>query len=538
MMQNQRRKRFPIITKKIIASILISGTLLCAAIFSVGYITFSRKFRLLYDSNLRAIAAAAKEVINPDSFEKYLATNEKDEEYNNIEAILQKFTDKFELNFIYVSQTAAPEYTSVTYIYDVVGKQTRFTPFPLGYNETYVEANYNKTARKVLEEGKTLIRHTMKTRSGSHITAMFPVYDSNNKIVAMCGAQKSIQEYVNSLASFAAITIVVSLVFAIVFSFLFSVFFNVKIISPLILITKETDHFASWGGKPSDKLLEIKNHDEIGILAHSLHQMEYDVCRNIEELTRVTAEKERIGTELNLAAKIQLDALPTGYPPFPERTEFDLFASMSPAKEVGGDLFNYQMIGQDKLLLLVGDVSGKGVPAALFMMTANTLISIYAENNLSPAEIFTKTNNKLCEGNESNLFVTAWLGILDLKSGELKYVNAGHPHPILYHGGQFSYLTEKPNFILAGMSGVPYKEYSLQIEKDDRLFIYTDGVTEATDSNEKLFGEERLMKAIQGTQSLNAPDTLVKIRKDIDAFAGDAEQFDDITMLQFIRKEI
>ena len=171
-------------------------------------------------------------------------------------------------------------------------------------------------------------------------------------------------------------------------------------------------------------------------------------------------------------------------------------------------------------------------------MTANTLISIYAENNLSPAEIFTKTNNKLCEGNESNLFVTAWLGILDLKSGELKYVNAGHPHPILYHGGQFSYLTEKPNFILAGMSGVPYREYSLQIEKGDRLFIYTDGVTEATDSNEKLFGEERLMKAIQGTQSLNAPDTLVKIRKDIDAFAGDAEQFDDITMLQFIRKEI
>ena len=125
-----------------------------------------------------------------------------------------------------------------------------------------------------------------------------------------------------------------------------------------------------------------------------------------------------------------------------------------------------------------------------------------------------------------------------MKSGELKYVNAGHPHPILYHGGQFSYLTEKPNFILAGMSGVPYKEYSLQIEKGDRLFIYTDGVTEATDSNEKLFGEERLMKAIQGTQSLNAPDTLVKIRKDIDAFAGDAEQFDDITMLQFIRKEI
>lgn len=537
MKQSQGKRRFPIITKKIIAGILISGTILCAAIFSVGYITFSRKFRLLYDSNLLAIAAAAKEVINPDSFEKYLATKERDQAYNNIEEILQKFTDKFELNFIYVSQTEAPEYTSVTYIYDVVGKNTRFTPFPLGYNETYIEANYNKTARKVLEEGKTLIRHTMKTRSGSHITAMFPVYDSNNRIVAMCGAQKSIQEYVNSLASFAAVTIIVSLLFAIVFSFLFSAFFNVHIISPLILITKETDHFASWGGKPSDKLLEIKNHDEIGILAHSVHQMEFDVCKNIEELTKVTAEKERIGTELNLATRIQLDALPTGYPPFPSRTDFDLFASMSPAKEVGGDLFNYEMIGKDRLLLTVGDVSGKGVPAALFMMTAKTLISTYAENNLSPAEIFTKTNCKLCEGNESNLFVTAWLGILDLKTGDLKYVNAGHPQPVLYHKGEFTYLTEKPNFILGGMSGVKYTEHSLKLEKNDRLFVYTDGVTEATRRDNTLFGEERLLAAIKETEKLSAPDTLIKMREKIDAFVGDAEQFDDITMLQFILKE-
>ena len=209
---------------------------------------------------------------------------------------------------------------------------------------------------------------------------------------------------------------------------------------------------------------------------------------------------------------------------------------MTPAKEVGGDLFDYVLLDQDHLMLVVGDVSGKGVPAALFMMTAKTLISSYAEQGLSPKEIFERTNNQLCKGNEENLFVTCWLGIFTFSRGELKYVNAGHPFPVLYQNKKFSFLSEKPNFVLGGMEGLPYKEYSITLGKGDRIFVYTDGVTEATNSEEKLFGDDRLLEAVQGSQEKNAPDTLTQIQSQIDSFVGEADQFDDITMLQFIVK--
>ena len=262
--------------------------------------------------------------------------------------------------------------------------------------------------------------------------------------------------------------------------------------------------------------------------------MSEQINRYISELTSVTAEKERISTELNLAAKIQLESLPKGYPAFPGRNDFDLFASMSPAKEVGGDLYDYMLVDDDHLMLVVGDVSGKGVPAALFMMTAKTLLDSGAQHGLSPKEIFETTNNQLCKGNESDLFVTCWLGILTFSTGELRFVNAGHPYPVLCHEGNFSYVKTNPNFVLGGMEGLPYKEHSINLVKGDRLFVCTDGVTEATNTKEELFGEDRLLSAMQKTGNMNAPDTLTSVRKDIDDFVGEAEQFDDITMLQFI----
>ena len=278
------------------------------------------------------------------------------------------------------------------------------------------------------------------------------------------------------------------------------------------------------------------DNDEIGDLAACVNSMSVSLKKYIADLTSVTAEKERIGAELNVATKIQADMLPQIYPAFPEREDFDLFATMDPAREVGGDLYDYLLLDDDHLMVVVGDVSGKGVPAALFMVIAKTLLETHSIQRLSPAEIFMKTNNELCKGNETGLFVTCWLGIITLTSGELCYVNAGHPYPVLYHNGEFSYVKSKPNFVLGGMEGLPYAEHSLKLEKGDRLLVYTDGVTEATDANEVLFGEDRLLKAMQGTEKMTAPDTLKALRREIDSFVGEAEQFDDITMLQLILK--
>ncbi|WP_407429497.1 SpoIIE family protein phosphatase [Treponema sp.] len=528
-----KRKKLPVITKKILFLVIVSGSLLCSLVFSAGYFAFTRQFRRQYDSSIRSISAAAREVLNPDDFSSYLSTQKKDENYETVHRILQDFVDKFELNMIYVSSVLPPDYTHITYIYNPVKKGGRYSEYPLGYEEEYVQADYNASTKRVFEEGATIVRHTMKTRSGSHITAQIPVMDSSGKIIAVLGVQKNIQEFVDARYSFVNFVIALELVFAVLFIGLFIIYFNKKFINPITFITRETDHFASYGGNPSDRLLEVKNQDEIGILAHSLHQMEKDICRNIEELTRITAEKERISTELSVASKIQSDMLNKEYPPFSDRTDFDLFASMSPAKEVGGDLYDYLLLDDDHLMITVGDVSGKGMPAALFMGKSKVLLDFYAMLGLGPEEIFEKANNQLCKNNDSGLFVTCWLGIFCFSTGELRFVNAGHPAPVLYHEGEFSYLKTKPNFVLGGMEDYPYVEHTITLSKGDRIFVYSDGVTEATNGENQLFEEERLLAAIKKTENLKAPDILKSVRSSIDEFVGKAEQFDDITMLSF-----
>ena len=271
--------------------------------------------------------------------------------------------------------------------------------------------------------------------------------------------------------------------------------------------------------------------NELGVLAHSVHQMECDVNRNIKQITHMTLEQQRLATELDLATKIQRGVLPKGYPAFPDCKAFDLFASMDPAKEVGGDLYDYHMLDDDHLMITVGDVSGKGIPAALFMMIVKTLLATYAKQGLSPAKIFETTNNQLCKNNVMDMFVTCWLGIITLSTKELCYVNAGHPNPVFLRDGSISFIDSKPNLMLAGMDGVPYQEYKIQLNKGDSLLIYTDGVTEASDKNEQLFGEPRLLEALRNCNNLDAPLLIKKVRATINLFVGDTEQFDDITML-------
>ena len=239
----------------------------------------------------------------------------------------------------------------------------------------------------------------------------------------------------------------------------------------------------------------------------------------------------RIDKELEYAKQIQLSALPTN---FPDSEEFDVYANMIAAKEVGGDFYDFYKIDDKTVAFLIADVSGKGIPAAMFMMTAKTIIKDLAENGIPVNEIFTKVNEKLCENNESGMFVTAWMGILDIETGKLTYANAGHNPPLLLRaGGEFEYLKSRAGFVLAGMEGVRYRVNELTLSAEDRIFLYTDGVTEATDSNNELYGEDRLLATINSNKNVGAVELLPIIKADIDAFVGEAPQFDDITMLIF-----
>lgn len=248
---------------------------------------------------------------------------------------------------------------------------------------------------------------------------------------------------------------------------------------------------------------------------------------------KMTTEKTaRIESELNLANDIQAHMLPTIFPPYPECEEVSLYASMTPAKEVGGDFYDFFMLDDHNIVFVVADVSGKGVPAALFMVIAKTLLKNEANMGTEPAEIFTKVNHMLCEGNENNMFVTAWLGILDTETGLLKYVNAGHNPPLIKLGNaNAAYLKSRPGFVLAGMDGMRYKQYELQMQPGDMIFLYTDGVTEAENAGKELFGNERLLSYMDQHMSERVPDILHGLKKEIFRFAGGEEQFDDITML-------
>ncbi len=268
------------------------------------------------------------------------------------------------------------------------------------------------------------------------------------------------------------------------------------------------------------------------MLAKAVHKMESDIVKYMENLTAVTAEKERIGAELSIATQIQADMLPSIFPAFPERPEFDIYATMNPAKEVGGDFYDFFMVDERHLAVVMADVSGKGVPAALFMVIGKTLIKDHTQPGRDLGDVFTEVNDLLCESNSEGLFITAFEGVLDLVSGEFTFVNAGHEIPFISKkGGGFEPYKIRAGFVLAGMEGMRYHCGSLRLEPGDRLFQYTDGVTEATNRDKELYGMERL-KEILCRHAGEPPEALLThIKRDIDAFVGEAPQFDDITML-------
>ena len=271
---------------------------------------------------------------------------------------------------------------------------------------------------------------------------------------------------------------------------------------------------------------------EISSLTRTFVNLTGRVDTYTKNLRQVTAEKERIGTELDVASKIQRDMLPGVFPPFPNRKEFSLYASMTPAKEVGGDFYDFYFIDEDHLALTIADVSGKGVPAALFMVISKTLLKNQAQRGSSPKEILTYVNHQLSQNNETMMFCTAWVGILDLRDGKLTAANAGHEYPaVRRRGGSFELMKNHHGPGLGVFDGIRYSEYEITLAPGDCLFVYTDGVPEATDASETILGEERMVRALNTVPDAGPEDLIGKIHETIRDFVKEEPQFDDITML-------
>ena len=252
----------------------------------------------------------------------------------------------------------------------------------------------------------------------------------------------------------------------------------------------------------------------------------------LEEKHREEAERERISNELAMANEIQASMLPHVFPPFPDRKEFELFASMDPAREVGGDFYDFFLVDDDHLCLVMADVSGKGIPAALFMMISKVILQSFATTKDSAASVLTRANEALCSDNQTNMFVTVWLGILEISTGRLVAANAGHEYPAIKRaGGPYELLKDKHGLMVGVMEGIRYKEYELSLEPGDQIFLYTDGVPEAANIQEEMFGMERMVEALNSEPGAHPEQILENVRAAVDLFAGGAEQYDDLTML-------
>ena len=478
------------------------------------------------DPEFDDIRTEAIETDQPELIKEWMIQKGVYDDYERVLTILEDFRENMGVTYVYILVNQ-PGYS--TYLADpdeaitILGqKENNADEF-----EQYID---NQEIPPTVSEGEY----------GWLCSGYEPIYSENGEAIALIGVDISMDEVVARQMAFLKQMLTWLIVLTVLIVILIICYFRYTLTKPLQRLAKSAQTFVARkedeeteeSASTSLANIRIRSNDEIRDLYESILQMEADINHYIENITAVTAEKERIGAELNIATQIQSSMLPCIFPPFPNREEFDIYASMTPAKEVGGDFYDFFMVDDRHIAIVMADVSGKGVPAALFMVIGKTLIKDHTQPGTDLGDIFSKVNNLLCESNSEDIFITAFEGVLDLVTGEFRYVNAGHEMPFIRKkGGSFEAYKIRPGFVLAGMEGMRYKAGSMVLEPGDMVFQYTDGVTEATNAQNELFGMERLKTALNSVKTNDTHAVLMAVKESIDAFVGDASQFDDITTL-------
>ncbi|MCQ2409244.1 MAG: SpoIIE family protein phosphatase [Clostridia bacterium] len=375
--------------------------------------------------------------------------------------------------------------------------------------EDFMQYNYNPGEMfEGVIGGENCYMEYRITQNGYYVVAVLPEKEAMQ--------ERNISLYVN--------TFLEVLVFAALFGLIYVLIKKVVVNQ----IEDINGSLAKITGGNLEEIVNVRSNVEFASLSDDINSTVGTLKHYISEASA------RIDAELEFAKSIQESALPRIFPAFPKRKDLDIYATMDPAKEVGGDFYDFYITGQDRLNFLIADVSGKGIPAAMFMMRAKTELKSLTETDMPIADVFTTGNRALCEGNDAGMFVTAWQGGIDLTTGKVEYANAGHNPPLVKHkDGKFEYLRSRAGFVLAGMDGVRYKSQELQLKPGDIVYLYTDGVTEATNANTELFGEDRLLEAINAKEFENMEELCKFVKSKVDEFVGEAPQFDDITMVAF-----
>lgn len=525
---------------KFILSLGAMGAVLTVTISFFSYETSKKSLEEMYAKQVTVGSESIATMLSVDDVRDIIGENgDETEAYRETEALFNQLKEDGEITYL---SLVVPDEDSVTFYIDAMVEEMGDDPanqIPYGSDILYTDAAQDEKDLEKYEliwdlysENKGTDTPVITDNSyGYNYTSVSPVLDENGNAIAEIQYILDMQKVRGKLNSFLYKMLLIAFLNIVVVIMLYVVFVRnsiTKPVSKLALFTKKIIE----SGEFNRQHFEMKTGDEIEDLGHSFNYMLEELEIYIDNLAKVTAEKERIGAELSVATQIQASMLPCIFPAFPDRPEFDVYATMQPAKEVGGDFYDFFLVDEDHLALVIADVSGKGVPAALFMVIAKTLLKNSAQTGASPKEILEKVNNQLCENNDAEMFVTVWIGILQISTGKIVCANAGHEYPAIRHaGGCYELVKDKHGFVLAGMEGARYREYELQLKQGDGLYVYTDGVVEATNANQELYGTERMLAALNINPHAIPEEQLPAVKADIDSFVGDAPQFDDITML-------
>ena len=507
---------------------MVAGQLLYARAMKI-YTDYTYSYAHLLADNISGIAPT-----------KYLETGEKDEEYYSIRYTFmtagiyaEEYKDIYlvipgEEDLIYISEIYHNLQEGFESLSDTQAEFLDHRPYRPGEKEIMTELLENR----VTPEQEKLYVGLRELEGEKLATALVPIRYMENEVPALVGIDVSIAEILEAqmnLYVMLAITIIVITALGIVAHYQI---LNRTLICPIQSLKQETDSLVGNLELDEEYITDVHTGDELEALAHSVEEMDRSLKHFIRENAAITAERERLNTELALAARIQEDMLPHIFPPFPERREISLFATMDPAKEVGGDFYDYFLIDDSHLGLVIADVSGKGIPAALFMMKSMTLLRNCVLAGLGPKQAMEQLNNQIAVDNSESMFVTVWLGILELSDGRLVAVNAGHEYPILKTAGGCYELYKDRHGLAAGtMEDLRYREYEMKLEPGSVLFVYSDGLPEATNRENRLFGTDRTLKALNAVSGADPETVLKTVRGAVNTFVGDAPQFDDLTML-------
>ncbi len=474
-------------------------------------------------------------LLEPGKIDEYIASGGETEEYKTILNNINYLCEKQNVSIVYVIKVKEDfsEYISVFNAPNM--KTTKYTPWEVGSLHPIEDSEYRDLYKQLYAKE---IEHASAIRKGSssipdHITSLMAIYDTNGDVAALMCVQRPMSELVEARESYMKIVGVFTLLMMVAVIFAWYFFLHNQFLTPLQTVLDEAQRFARTTKAPEKELNpKISRIMEISALAKSINEMEKDTLSYIENLTNITKEKEKMNAELDVARNIQEASLPNVFPAFPEKTEFDLYASMTPAKQVGGDFYDFFLIDDDHLAMVIADVSGKGVPAALFMMVTKILINERSLMGGSPAEIVSFLNNRICMHNDAEMFVTMWLGILELSTGKVIATNAGHDDPAILRGGEkFELDKQKHGLVVGAMDTSKYQNFEFTLERGDKIFLYTDGIPEATKNDQSMFGLDNMLKALNKNKKKTPKEVVEGITKTVDVFIEGAPQFDDMTML-------